>query len=142
MSTNNQKQKGTGRKAAATQYKASRTWEKNRKRKLERTLKKQPTNEQVKMALKDINYRRKTPGKPVWSHSMISTAKLFKEFCGRVDFDIFSPDEKKRGAALQARGIYSELPVSKKKAHTGREPGMFSIEARLINGRKGLTWSS
>lgn len=136
------KKKSSGREAYAANYKSSKTWEKNRKRKLLRAQKAQPTNEQIRLALLDINYRRKTPGKPVWSHSMISMAKLFKEFSGRVDSDIFSPDEKKRAAALQSRGIYSELPVSKKKVHTGREPGMFSIEARLINGRKGLAWNS
>lgn len=33
---------------------------------------------------------RKKPQNPYWSHTMIREAKLFKEFTGRVDLNIFS----------------------------------------------------
>lgn len=33
---------------------------------------------------------RKKPKTPYWSHTMIREAKLFKEFTGRVDLNIFS----------------------------------------------------
>ena len=133
------KAKSKGREGYAAQYKASRTWEANRKRRLERTLKNQPTNEQVRLALKDINYRRKTPNAPFWSHSMINTAKLFKQFAGKFDKDFFSPDTKKQVVAAQVRS--QPTPVSKKKT-PHRDSSMFSIETRLANGRQGLTWIS
>lgn len=135
------KAKSKGREGYASQYKASRTWEANRKRKLERTLKEQPANEQVRLALTNINYRRQTPKAPFWSHSMINQAKLFKEFSGSVNVNMFSADEKKRAEALRTPGVYSQLPVSKKKDRA-TATSMFSIEARLINGRQGLAWSS
>ena len=72
---------------------------------------------------------------------MIATAKLFKEFCGRVDLDIFSADEKKRAAALRNPGPVANQPVSKKKPQQKQNISMFSIEARLANGRN-IQWSS
>lgn len=36
---------------------------------------------------------RKKPKNPYWSHTMISEAKLFKLFTGRVDLNIFSSTE-------------------------------------------------
>lgn len=52
----------------------------NRKRKLERLLKKFPNNLQLVEALKNIKYRRKTPKTTQWSHTSKSTAELFKKF--------------------------------------------------------------
>lgn len=52
----------------------------NRKKKLERTLKAQPNNEQVQKALQNIKYRRHTPKAPQWSHTSKAWAQLEKAF--------------------------------------------------------------
>lgn len=53
----------------------------NRKKKLERILKQQPNNEQVKMALKDIHYRRQAPKTRVWSASAKRVTNLISNWC-------------------------------------------------------------
>lgn len=45
-----------------TAYKNEMRWAKNRRAKLERALKRNPENLQIVEALKNIKYRRKTPG--------------------------------------------------------------------------------
>lgn len=55
--------KGRGQKAAKKNYYSSYSYEKNRKRKLERLLKQQPENEQIKKALKNIHHRGPKPSK-------------------------------------------------------------------------------
>lgn len=135
--------KGAGREGYAAAYKAEGRMQKNRKRKLERQAKLQPNNDNIRKALLDIRYRRATPKAPFWSASMIATAKLFKEFGGSVDINIFSADEKKRAEALRTPSKYAQLPVSTKKPKfPTNSPGMFSILARLQNGRKGSLWTS
>jgi hypothetical protein len=62
------------------QYKNEQRWEKNRRKKLENLAKIHPNNAQIAEALKNIKYRRKTPKAPMWSHSAVHMAKLFKEF--------------------------------------------------------------
>lgn len=61
-------------------YKSSKRMESNRKRKLERALKKNPENEQIVQALKNIGYRRKTPTTSHWSHQKIAEVMLNKSF--------------------------------------------------------------
>lgn len=139
MSKSNKK--GSGREAYGSAYKAEGRMQKNRKKKLERQAKLQPNNDNIRKALLDIRYRRAAPKVPFWSSSMIATAKLFKEFGGNVDINIFSADEKKRAEALRTPSKYAQLPVSKKKNSPGNT-SMFSIGTRLADGRKGLTWSS
>jgi hypothetical protein len=74
--------------------------EANRKRRLTRTLKQQPNNEQVKVALtENRGHKRKTPKNPYWSHTMIREAKLFKEFTGTMDINVFSSIEATRSNA-------------------------------------------
>jgi len=86
----------------AAAYKSSRRWEANRKRKLERTLKEQPNNEQVKAALKSgLVYRRKTPNTREWSASWIHTAKIVKMFSGKFDKNIMSSNEKVSSEAMR-----------------------------------------
>lgn len=82
------------------QYKANKTWEKNRKLKLERTVRNQPNNEQAKAALKGMVYRRKTPGPHGWSATEKRTAQLYKQFTGVFSRDIFHADHKVSQAAL------------------------------------------
>jgi len=74
--------------------------EANRKRRLERTLKAQPNNKQVQVALSEgRGHKRKTPNNPFWSHTMIREARLFKEFTGRMDVSVFSSTEAVRSNA-------------------------------------------
>lgn len=85
----------------SAQYKSSKKWETNRKRKLERVLKEQPENQQIKDALKSILYRRKTPNTREWSASWIRTAKLFKLFTGKFDREIMSSNDKVASEAMR-----------------------------------------
>jgi hypothetical protein len=112
----------------AATYKSSRRWESNRRAKLEKQFKLQPTNEQVRLALKDINYRRKTPKVREWSADWIRVAKLFKEFCGRFDREIMSSNTKVAGAALQRSGPVGDAPAA--KFSNSAEKNWFSIGAR------------
>lgn len=112
--------------AASALYKSSRRWESNRKRKLERTLKAQPNNEQIKAALKSMVYRRKTPKTQEWSASWIRTAQLIKQFTGKFDRNIMSSNPKVAGEALQlSRKAQDYTPA------VGSSKSMFSIQARV-----------
>ena len=55
--------------------------------------KEQPNNTQITEALKNIKYRRKTPGTSVWSHTRKNVAKLMKEVIGRMDYNIFNTND-------------------------------------------------
>lgn len=98
-----------------TASKSSGTMEANRKRKLLKLLKQQPNNEQIKDALLNIKYRRKTPKTQEWSKSDIQTAKLFKEFTGRADWDLFSSNPKVQASAIAMHSTktFSNLPEGK-----------------------------
>ena len=98
------KAKGSSAEGHFARYKANKTWEKNRIRKLEKTLKAQPTNEQARTALKCIVYRRKTPKAKEWSHSWKRVAQLYKQFSGRFDRDIMSSNREASIAALTKAG--------------------------------------
>lgn len=114
------------------QYKSNRTWEKNRKAKLERTLKAQPNNEQVKNALKQIVYRRKTPNTRVWSASWIKVAKLFKLFEGRFDPNIMSANQELARAALSRQSkVSAEILKRKEQPKNPDTSKFFTLEARL-----------
>lgn len=115
-----------------SRYKANKTWETNRKRRLERALKAQPNNLQIAAALKGMVYRRKTPKTRTWSSSWIRTARLIKEFTGRFDPAIMSANQDIARAALQKPGPKTLLPWT----NTQPEKSFFSLETRLY---KGLT---
>lgn len=118
-----------GQEGYYASYKAGNKQAKNRKIKLERQLKKQPNNEQVALALKNIMYRRKTPKTPFWSHSMINQAKLIKEFTGHFNPKIFDSNLKVASEAL------STLPTKNTKfkmdTSSSQYKHMFSIGARV-----------
>lgn len=102
--------------------------EANRKRRLTRTLKQQPNNEQVQLALSEPRgHKRKTPKNPYWSHTMIREAKLFKEFTGKMDINIFSSTEATR---TNARLHTTRIDWSQVKLPEGRVD--FSIGARAF----------
>ena len=77
-----------------TTYKASNKQALNRKRKLTKLLKMFPNNEQIALALKNIQYRRKTPKTPQWSHTAKHYAKLFKDFSKGSDLKVGRLSEK------------------------------------------------
>jgi hypothetical protein len=95
---------GASKVGQANNYKTQKLWERNRTRRLKKMLTTQPNNEQVLRALGNIHYRRKTPTTPFWSKSMIHQARLFMMFCGKVDMNMFSKNEKLSGPALFTKG--------------------------------------
>jgi hypothetical protein len=111
-------------------YKANKTWETNRKRKLERTLKAQPNNEQIKAALKGMVYRRKTPGDNTWTATQKRVAQLMREWNGLFDRAMFHPDPKVSQAALQRK---PDIPVTKALHPIPESYGtsFFALGARL-----------
>lgn len=122
------KSKSKGAEGYAAAYKSSKRWESNRIRRLERTLKAQPNNEQVKAALKGgLVYRRKTPVTRTWSASWIRVAKLFKEFSGRFDPAIMSSNNDAAKAALQRQSPVAATFVSPVLL---KNDSMFSLFAR------------
>jgi hypothetical protein len=62
-----------------TAYAREQRWMKNRRIKLERALKRNPENLQIVEALKNIKYRRKTPGTSLLSTSVKNAKHLAKE---------------------------------------------------------------
>lgn len=128
-----QSKTGKSQEGYYARYKTNKTWETNRKRRLERALKAQPTNQQIILALKNMVYRRKTPKVRVWSASWVATAKLFKLFAGRFDPAIMSSDPNAAGDAAKRPGPVAldkhfKLPTSNKS--------FFSIETRIYKGSK------
>lgn len=120
-----------GQEGYYARYKSGGVHAKNRRAKLERLLKAQPDNVQVQNALKDINYRRKTPGANTWSHSGIAQAKLFKSFCGHFSKDILSTNPKVAGEALQKLdSIYKTYKAPDSLLHSAQAKAMFSIQSR------------
>ena len=113
--------------------KSASTAEINRKRKLLKQLKLQPNNEQVKDALVNIKYRRKTPKTQEWSKTDIHIAKLFKEFTGRADWDLFSSNPKVQSAAIAKHSTkdFYNLPEGKVT---------FSLGARAHDKYGNLVW--
>lgn len=126
---------GASKVGQANNYKSQKLWERNRIRKLKKLMALHPNNEQLAKALNNVHYRRKTPTTPFWTSTRRRQAQLFKQFCGRVDMDMFSNNEKISGPALFSPGPYSKLrfpPVSEKI--------MFQIGARAHF--KGTPWNS
>ena len=113
--------------------KSASTAEINRKRKLLKQLKLQPNNEQVKDALVNIKYRRKTPKNQEWSKTDIRIAKLFKEFTGRADWDLFSSNPKVQAAAIamHSKKDFHNLPEGKVS---------FLLGARAHDKHGNLVW--
>lgn len=94
------KNRSKSREAYATLYKTSKREETNRKRKLEKLLRENPSNAaQLELAIKNIRHRRKTPVNPQWSATKRKEAMLRKEFALPKHFyDEMPPvrvDEKK-----------------------------------------------
>lgn len=120
-------------------YKQANVYASNRKRKLERTLRKQPNNLQIALAIKNVsNYRRKDPKEPYWSHQMIETAKLFKEFVGVFDRGVFNQKPEDQEAARRVRNANLFTKVTKPATKRISE---FSMAARAHGPDGSLVWS-
>lgn len=121
-------------------YKSGNLYAKNRKAKLERQLLLQPGNaKQIELALKNVtSYRRKTPTSPVWSHQMIATASMLKEFTGKFDKLAFAADDKTSAPALKLRNdnLFTRSGKNGTRVSTvvaTPKGSMFSIKARAHN---------
>lgn len=125
---------GASKTGQAASYKANKTWEKNRLRKLRRALKDHPNNEQIVTALKGVVYRRKTPTVRTWSKTKINIARLYKAFSGHVDLMIFNNQEKVAAAAQLSHRMKWDY-----KPPAVNEKTMFSLGVRAHTG--GKTWA-
>jgi hypothetical protein len=119
-------------KAEPTNNKSART-EANRKRRLQRTLKAQPNNKQVELALGDSGTKRKAPGKREWSHSARRMAQIVKLFCGSAPKEIFTSNSKAHQDQLQTLAS-----VKTGKPQAGRVD--FSVRARAHDKAGRLVW--
>lgn len=126
------KSKNTPTQAASVPQGVQRT-QANRKRRLQRTLKAQPNNQQVQNALLEVGRQRKAPVTPQWSHTAIRLAKLFKEFSGRAPKELFSSNPKVQQAAMT-------MPSTKQFVGLPQAKVDFSIGARAFM-REGKTWN-
>lgn len=109
-----------------SRYKSNKVWETNRKRKLNRHLKKHPGDQVAEKALTNIKYRRKTPKDPQWTPGNIHIAKLFKDFAGFVNRDMFNSNHK---IQLEALNGYNKPKAGTKPNQLSRVD--FSIGARV-----------
>lgn len=122
-----------------TQYKNSKKAETNRKKKLEKQLKLQPNNaEQIKKAIANASYRRKTPKTSVWDATSRAAAILMKRFVGKFDKNVLSSDFEIQAAAARVR---KEVWFVSKKVPNQAKTSMFALAARAHDGRGNLIWA-
>lgn len=78
---------------------------------------------------------RNKPVTPYWSHTMIREAKLFKEFTGRMDLNIFSSTESVRANARLhlTREDWSQIKLPQGKVS-------FTLGARAHDKQGRLVW--
>lgn len=125
------KAQSASQKAQSAAYKLRYT--KNRERKLQRALKRNPENQQIATALKNIHYRRGTPKSKQWSKGRIQVAKLFKQFCGKMNYEVFNANPQ---VAAIARGKLGQNSV--KVTSLGKVS--FTLGARAHNSDGTLVW--
>lgn len=119
------KSSGASKVGQALNYKNSKRWESNRRRRLMNLEILQPNNAQIGEALKNLRWRRGVPVTPFWSHSRIRVARLFKMFRGAVDLAMFNSNEK-----VSTPATLSYNPRTPKQKPFS-EKGMFSIAERV-----------
>lgn len=119
-----------------SKYQANKVWEVNRKKKLNRHLKKYPSDKCAERALSCIKYRRKTPKAPFWTPGTVRIAQLFKQFTGKVNVNMFNANHKIQQEALNS---YSKTTGLVKVNQTSRVS--FSIEARAHDGKGRPVWT-
>lgn len=126
---------GASKVSQSNNYKNSKTWERNRVKKLTKLFLQHPNNLQLEQAIKNVRYRRKTPKVRFWSKTRIYQAYLFKMFVGKVDMDMFSNNEKLNTAALLTKGPHTDF-----KGPTQPEKVMFQLGTRARIG--GVLWNT
>ena len=109
--------------------------EANRIKRLQRTLKKQPNNEQVKTALKTTRIHRKTPVNPVWTASWRRIAQLMKKMSGHFDPNCMSSNE------LTARNAWSKPSKNLNYKVKADHQRPFSFAARAHNQYGVVVWN-
>jgi hypothetical protein len=92
-----------GAQASYSNYKSQSRFAANRKRKLLKAQKAQPNNLQIAEALKNIKYRRKTPGTSMWSHTKIAFASMKSEYNKKEKLPKMHPSEEKKMFSLGVR---------------------------------------
>lgn len=106
-------------------YKTSKREETNRRKRLERELKRNPNNaKQIELAIKNIRHRRSTPVTPFWNSTRRETARLFKLFTGKVPVELFSSSDRTSAVAAMLAGPYS----TNRKYQTMSENDMFKLK--------------
>lgn len=129
------KRAGSSYKQYYQLYASKTKWAANRKRKLERALRRNPNNEQIKDALANIVYRRKNPKTKMWPHSRRAEAQLIKSFTGKADPNIWSSNPQTASAALQgSRNPNKQFPDLGKQVS-------FMLGARVHDKYGRLVWS-
>lgn len=118
-----------------SRYKSNKTWEVNRKRKLAKHLKKHPNDKVAERATHAIKYRRGTPKDPQWTPGNVRIAKLFKDFAGFVNRDMFNSNHK---IQLEALNSYNKPKAHTKVNQTSRVD--YSIGARAHDGHGRPAW--
>jgi len=118
-----------------SRYKSNKIWETNRKRKLNKHLKKHTNDQVAQKALGNIKYRRATPKDPQWTPGNIKIAKLFKQFAGFVNKDMFNSNHK---IQLDALNTYNRPRANTKVNQVSRVD--FSIGARAHDRHGRPAW--
>lgn len=120
-----------------SRYKSNKTWEVNRKRKLAKHLKKHPNDKVAEQATHGIKYRRGTPKDPQWTPGNIRIAKLFKDFAGFVNRDMFNSNHK---IQLEALNTYNKPKAGTRVNQPSRVD--YSIGARAHDRYGRPAWIS
>jgi hypothetical protein len=118
-----------------SRYKSNKVWETNRKRKLNKHLKNHANDQVAQKALSNIKYRRATPKDPQWTPGNIKIAKLFKQFAGFVNKDMFNSNHK---IQLDALNTYNRPKAGTRVNQSSRVD--FSIGARAHDGHGRPAW--
>lgn len=125
------KAQSQSKKSQSAAYSARYT--KNRERKLQRALKRNPNNEQIQAALKNIHYRRKDPKSQMWSKQRKALAQLLKMFTGSMTYEVFNSNPQVAAAATANLGRNNpKLPSMGKVS--------FTLGARAHNSDGTLVW--
>ncbi len=106
----------------------------NRIKRLQRTLKVQPENQQVIDALKTTKMSRTKPKVPQWSSYTIGIAKMMRKVRGAFDKDIFSKSPEVADFALRKHAAFQASVF--KKMEMPKNP--FSIKTQILGN---IAWS-
>lgn len=129
--------KGSGKEAYFARYKTAKVFETNKRRKLERALKRNPENKQIAEALKNIAFTKKSPKTSAWNPTTIAFVKILKEFKGKFNPDIFNKDPEIATNALKTKNEALFTKVNSKMS----KQSFFSVGQRAHDGQGNLVWS-